>query len=735
MLKYFSDFLQPGKDPKLNADVRNLSASGSTETLSSQSTAELLSSASSLTGISFSSSNDAFGICDQLKDGRAGAAMKDKAADMPTNSSDLECRSASLECAASSVSPRVSGCESVLSSHILASVAKAEASNNNKLAIMGSIELPLEVNQGNLIKGMLVTDVEVPSKQFPKSLEASEELSLCSKTRINCFDPIEKPRESIKQNNDSGTIGRNDENQIRKLQAALQEETESEDLLKQRLVSLKNELNSAVSNSDYWFNQCVKKRKKIEELLSNARDMSSSNFLLRQEINSKSRTMYEKDQEIQRLTERETETEMLLQEVRQNLFKSNEETERLKMFIRKFNEEKLRTVKTDQLPQVKALKPITLYEKALESYKSKNNEKGNFYTAPKGTESDKVLSSEVKNAKFHFGPISSHDVVTRPPNTGNASVCGNNVLGKSRIRDENGGKRLFGTPFSNEPWSLRDSPILNDSEKTKKAINEWLSKVIRQAKAKLAREPKSVSFSEETNTVGSLKRAANQKEGARSSLREVVTSFKGKISKDVPRLQNTRKKSMPSHSRVPIPGEYDRQETHRYKESAPKGCYDWNRNDTKADNRPFALMSIDKRNESLIKLAANVSTDTSDSIMDPFADVSLTDFKSTDVSSADSIDSVEPFCEVLIPWQNLEDAGIKQTIEAFKRSITITKQHPDKKVHLGKFLLANGAESIHLKEKKAAAQTSGIIQESYVNMFVFRMLLYVNVFIVVDNRY
>ena len=701
-----------------------MSASGSTETLSSQSTAEIFSSASSLTGISFSSSNDAFDICDQLKDGRAGTAMKEKTADMPTNSSSLECRSASLEdalkCAACSVSPPVKGCESVLSSHILPSEAKAGTLDNNKPARMESIDPLVEVNQENLIKSTQVTNVEVPSNQFPKSLETSEETSFCSNARIHCFDAIEKPRESIKQNSDSGNVGKNDENQIRKLQAALQAETVSENLLKQRLVSLKNELNSAVNNSDYWFNQCVKKREKIEELLSNARDMNSSNFELRQEITNKSRTIYEKDQEIKRLTESKTETEMLLREMRENLFKSNEETERLKMFIRKFDEEKLRAIQTDQLPQVKKLKPIALYEKALESHKSKNNEKENFYTAH-GTDSDKisshnenVLSSEVKNSKYHFDPISSHSVVKRPPNTGNASVRGSN------IRNENGGKELFGTSLSNEPCSLRNSPMLNDREKTKKAIREWLSKVITQAKAKLSRERKSVTFSEETNTDESLKRVANGQEGARSSLREVVASFKEKISKDVPRHPKKRNKNMPSHSRVPITSEHDRQETRRSKENAPKGCYDWNRNSTKVNNRPFALMPMDKRDDSLVKLAADVSTDTLDS-MEPFADVFLANFESTDVLSPDSIDYVEPFCEVLIPWQNSEDAGIKQTIEAFKRSITIT-EHPDKKVHLGKFLSAKGAESITLEEKKSAAQTAGTIQESYVNMLMLACL-------------
>ena len=687
-----------------------MSASGSTETLSSQSTAEHFSSASSLTGISFSSSNDAFGICDKIKDGRASTAMKDKAADMPTNSSNVERQSASLEdaleCAASSVSPRIKGCQ--LSSHIL---AKAEALEDNQLARMESTELLLEGNQGNLIKGMLVKDMEVPSKQYQKSLEASGETSFCSNTRIICFDAIEKPRESIEQN--SGTTGKNDENHIRKLQAALQKETKSKDQLKQRLLSLENELNSAVNNSDYWFSQCVKKREKIEELLSNARDMNSSNFELRQEINIKSRTIYEKDQEIQRLTESKTETEILLQEVRENLFKSNEEKDCFKTFIGKCNQEKLRTAQSSQLIQLKALKPITLYEKALESHMSrKNNEKDNFTASDKISScNEKVLSSEVKNSKYHFGPMNTHNVVSRSPNTGNASVCGNNTIRKPSIRDECGRKEISGAPLSSEPCLLRDSPILNDPEKTRRAITDWLSKVIGQAKAKLSRERKSDSFSEETNTDGSLKRVVNEKEDARSSLREVINSFKEKISKDVPRLPKKSKKNMPNHLTVPITGEQDvRQKTQTSKESALKGCYGWSRHDTKVDNGPFAFMPIDKRDDSLVNLAADVSIDTFHS-MEPFADVFLADFEATDVLLADSIDSVEPFCEVLIPWQNsAEDAGIKQTMEAFKPSITTAKRRPDKKARHGKFLLAIGSESITLEEKKATAQTAGTIQ-------------------------
>ena len=607
---------------------------GGTENLSSQSTVDLSSSESSLTGISFSSSNDAFG----------NTSLKKKAADMPTNSS------------------------------------KDEAVGIENIEV-------LEENQGNLIKETLMTDVEAPSKQFPKFLEPSEETSFY-----------------FKQNDASGTF----ENHIPKFKATRPEKTESEDLLKQRLVCLENELNIAVNNSDYWFNQCVKKREKIEDLLSNARNMNSSNFELRQEINNKSRTIYEKDQEIQRLTESRTETEKLLQKVRENLFKANEEKERLEILIKKLNEEKFRTKQTDQILQA-------LNEKALEMLKNKNNERETSYTTHNETESDNISSrnekglSTVKNSENHFGRISSHNVVTRPPRTGDVSVCGNNVISKSRSLYENEGKVLFRAPMSNEPCSSQDNTMLKDPEKTKKAIREWLTEIIRLAKTKFLTERKVVSFNEGTSTDESLKRVVIKNEGAKSLLREA------KISNDVPRLPKKRKKDFCTFSRVPITSEHDKQEFQKSKESTPKTCYDWNGNDKNVGNRSLASTRTDTKEGNLVKLAADVSKDTFDRT-EPFADVFLTKFGSTD--SVDSIDSVEPFCEVLIPWQNTEDAGIKQTIEAFKRSVTITKQHPDKTVHLGEFPLANGAESITLEEKKAPAETTGTIKESYGNIFL-----------------
>ena len=73
-----------------------------------------------------------------------------------------------------------------------------------------------------------------------------------------------------------------------------------------------------------------------------------------------------------------------------------------------------------------------------------------------------------------------------------------------------------------------------------------------------------------------------------------------------------------------------------------------------------------------------------------------------DVSSVDSIDSVEPFGEVFIPWMYSEDAEIKRTMEVFEPTTTISKQYPDKKIHLDEFLKATYTKGNTPEEKKAA---------------------------------
>ena len=703
-------FFQPGKGLKLNTDANNLPASVSTETLSSESTGELFSTDSSLTGISFSSSSEALGICDELdRDTNASTDMKDSVTGMPANSSPA-CLSPSLEddleCAASSV-PNVSGCSESASpsSHDLVSGANAKASNSNDLVRIESIELLLEDSQEKVTNDTLVTSVEATSKQFLISSKASEETSSRSTPTTNCSDVTEKPIENINQNSDSETVVNSNRNLIEQLQEALQKKTESEVLLKQKLESLGIELNSAENNSDYWFNQCVKKREKIELLLSSARDMNSSNFELRQEINNKSRTINEKDQEIQTLKQSKTETEMLLQEVKEKLAKANEETELLKVLIRKYDEGKLRSVQADQMLEVKTSRPITLCKKSLESQNYKGNDKSSFYTTHKGMESNtipsrdgKALLDEVKNSGFHFGRITSLSVDTMPPNTGNvkeeSTVSGTNVKSKSPTRDEIGRKDVFGSTLSDESSSLRDSPftrcsVSKDPEKTKKAIREWLGEIIRQAKTKLSREQKFFGYNEGTNTDGRLKHAPSEKEDTRYSLREVVSSFKEKISKDVSRLPQQRKKNVSSYSRVTKKSKQDRQETPKPSETAVNGSHFWNRNERESD----------AKDASLDKIAAGVSTDTFDSI-EPFADVFLTNFESIEASLAKGIDSVEPFGDVFIPWQESEDAEIKQTTEAYKKS----KECPDK--------------NVYPEEKKPAVQPGTIREMSEISLSI-----------------
>lgn len=686
-----------------------MSESFSTETLSSESSAEHCSSESSLTGISFSSSSEGFSICHEIdRDAITNIAMKDFATTMPANRS-LECLLPSteddLEYAASGVS-HVKGSESanLPSGHSLLSEETAKVSDRSDLVRIESIELLLEDSNENLNSDMLVTSVKAPSKQFPIPSKASEEISSPANVTTYCSDEVEKPRKHIMDNGDSETMMNNNQNKIRHLQEALQQKTESEDLWKQRLESLKIELNSANNNSDYWFNQCVKKREKIEQLLNGARDMNASNFELRQEINNKSKIINEKDQEIQRLKESKTETELLMQEVTEQLSKANKETERLKMLVRNYEDEKLRSVHANQIPQVKSLKPSQVFtkrEKTLESQKYKGKINGSSYTTHKGKENNtisgrdgKVLVSEVNYPRL------SAD--TKPPSQAyvkeESTVSENDLKSKCAALDENG------AASSGVSSSSQDSPLTTrysmskDPEKTKKAIREWLSEVIRQAKTTFSRERKFVSYNEGVSKDG--RHAASEKESARCSLREVVSSLKEKISKDVPQ-QRTKNLSYSTRT-----SKDDTQGARKSSKDAPYRFYEWNRKEKEKDDRSFFLLPTHAKDKSRVKMAADVSTGISDS-MEPFSDVFLTDFQSIEASLADGIDSVEPFGDVFIPWQ--EDAKTKQTTEAVEPTVTINRKRHDTKVQLGESLFAKDKKSIASEEKRAAAHTAGIM--------------------------
>lgn len=633
--------------------------------------------------------------------------MKDHITTMSANRS-LECLLPSaeddLECAASGVS-HVKGSESanLPSAHSLLSEEKAKVSDRSDLVRIESIELLLKDSNENLNNDMLVTSVKAPSKQLTSS-KASEEISSLANLTTYSSDEIEKRRKHIMENGDSETMMNNNQNKLRHLQEALQQKTESEDLWKQRLESLKIELNSANNNSDYWFNQCVKKRGKIEQLLSSARDMNASNFDLRQEINNKSKIINEKDQEIQRLKESKTETELLLQEVTEQLSKVNKETERLKVLVRNYEEEKLRSVHTNQIPQVKSLKPSKVFtkrEKSLESQKDKGNNSRGFYTTHKGKESNTISSRDGKvlMSEVNYPRLSAD---TKPPSQAHlkeqSTVSEQDLKSKCATRDENGAA-LSGVSSSSPDSSLTTRYSMSkDPEKTKKAIREWLSEVIRQAKTNLSRERKLISNNEGAST--DERHAASEKESARCSLREVVSSFKEKISKDVPQQ---RKKTLSYSTRTSKP---DTQETRKSSKDAPNRFYEWDRKEEEKDDRSFFLLPMHAKDKSWVKMTADVSTDISES-MEPFSDVFLTNFKSIEASLTDVIDSVEPFGDVFIPWQ--EDAKTKLTTEALEPAVTINRKRHNTKVQLGESLLAKGTKSITPEEKTAAAHTAGII--------------------------
>ena len=680
----------------LTTEISSLPPSGSTKSLSSESTAELLSSESSLTGMSFSSSSDSFGVRDSTN---TNTSMKDDVTAVSANSS-LVSLSSSLEDDEDSNKGRDTMSDS------LPSEGKAQESDKVKLVRIESIELLLENSQDNLSNDMGVTPEGIPCEQFP-TLNTSKETSLLCSPKTECTDVTNKPRELTKRNGDTEAAENNYQNQIGHLQEAVQELTDSEDVLKQRLESLQNELKSAKNNTEYWFNQCVKKKEKIEELLIATRDVTSDNFELRQKINKKTRIINEKDQEIQKLTQSNTETEMILREVKERLSKANEETERLKRILRQHDEEKRSSaLQTDREALFKSLMSNSL----------KGNEKGSLSLTHKETTSmpsrdREGLQRKVNNSQFHpvsVSSLNSEEKGTNRVNKEELTASDTNAKSTSALEDGNRGAIPLRLPTSDGSGSLREPPLITkfpmtkDPEKTKKDVKEWLSEVIRQAKTKLAGE-RVVSHHEGIDKNERPTDAESEKEGAKSSLREAMFLFKGKISKDVSRLPKQQKKNI-SCLRFPKTKKNDRQEPLTTTGNVAKGSHVWNRNlavEQRAKQQDEPTLDAKDAN-----LATNASADTFTS-MEPFDGVFISDFDFMEFSTSGRMDSVEPFGEVFLPWMDSKDAENKQTTGVLEPNVTRKEQHPDNKVNLDEFFSASDAKKTESKEKKTG-QSSGM---------------------------
>ena len=600
------------------------------ESFSSRVCPEPLSSESSLTGVSFSSSDEASGASEILSEALAGT---DEAMTMssintlvrlsPSLEGDLQFASGESDKAGDSASHL---------SHGLESEGKC---NEELVGVEPSITdvVPIEDSHQHLSDGVSITTVE-----FPKSPKPFEETILHFEPNFECSNVKATSRKLVKTPNCCGTCVSDKRNEMKHFQQSLHEKTESESLLKQRLEALESDLDGAEKNSDYWLNQYVKEREKTEQLLISSRDMNSFNMALRQEINDKSKLINERDNEIMAIKKSNAEMEVLLQEVKGKLFKANEERERLKMIVRQYEEDKLYSKQPPmQGDKTSKQKPWTFpkfHGRSLDSKKLRDNENREFDTCHKEKECNTIKEiTSCGNEKAEFSGVVDPFL----------DATDNVNLEESQISTK------VNTDFyaSDETF---EREIQKTAELKKVGISKWLSEAIKQTKVELTREGSSLSFREKINTgrpkmltdnftLKHPRKKMCDKEAVKYSLEDILSTFTERITRNVKTKQS---------DDYDVPG---------------------------LDETPLALTTSSQQTV----CADQVSTISFESMV-PFADVFLTHFDCMDFSSSYNLIPLQPFADLFFPWSGSGDAGLKQLVRNLHPTDIKTTICPIKKV-------------------------------------------------------
>lgn len=588
-----------------------MSANDGLESFSSGVCSEPLSSESSLTGVSFSSSDQASSASEILSEARAGP---DEAMTMP-NINTLVRLSPSLEGDLQSASGEgdKAGASASHLSHGLASEGKY---NEQLVGVKPSTTnvVPIEDSYEHLSEGVSITTVELPKSPMP-----FEETILHFEPNFECSNVKATSRKLIKTLSCCGTCVSDKKNEMKHFQRSLHDKTESESLLKQRLEALKSDLDGAEKNSENWFNQYVKEREKTEQLLISSRDMNSFNVTLRQQIDDKSKIINERDNEIMAIKKSNAEMEVLLQEVKEKLFKANEERERLKMIARQHEEDKLYSkqplMQGDKT--FKKQKPWTFpkfHGRSLDSKKLRDNK--NRDTCHRGKDCNtikEIISCKNENAEF------SGVVDPLLDATDNVNI------------EESQTSTKVNTDFyaSDETF---EREIQKTAELKKVGISKWLSDAIKQAKAELTREGSALSFRDKINTgrpkmltdnftLKHPRKKMCNKEAVKYSLEDILSTFAERIARNVKTKQS---------DGYDVPG---------------------------LDETPLSLTTSSQQTVS----ADQVSTISFESMV-PFADVFLTHFECMDFSSTYNLIPLQPFADLFFPWSGSGDARLKQPV-------------------------------------------------------------------------
>ena len=613
-----------------------MSSSGGTESFSSGVCPEPQSSDSSLTGVSFSSSDEASGASDLLSEARAGtdeamtmSSMTTLVRLSPSLGGDLQ----------SAIGGHDKTDDSV--SHLYHGLESEGKCNEQLLEVEPNIKnvVPIEGSHQNLSDGVSINTVD-----FPKASMPFEETVLHFEPNVECCNVNETSGKLVKRTiTCCETCGNDKKNEMKHGQRPLHDKTDTEGLFKQRLEVLKSDLDGAEKNSDYWFNQHVKEREKIEQLLIISRDMNSFNMEFRQQIEDKSKIIDERDNEIMAIKKSNAEMGVLLEEMKEELFKANEERERLKMIIRQHEEDELYSkqppVRGDKTLKQKPWKFPKFHGRSLDSKKLRDNaEIREFGHKETDYGTIKEITSR-RNEKVEFiGLVDSRLDATDNVNLEELHVSTKvdtdfYANGETFDREIQKTAELDGsTLLRNVASETRHSTVRGKKEIEKVGTSKWLSEAIKQAKAELTKEGSSLSFSEKSNTgrpkvlthnftlKHPWKKTCN-KAAVKYSLKDILSTFTEKVSRNVKTKQS---------------GGND-----------VSGVY----------KRPLALTSSSQQTVSADQ-ASTISVEN----MVPFADVLLTHFECMDFSSTYSLIPVQPFGDLFFPWTGSGDDRLKQIV-------------------------------------------------------------------------
>lgn len=596
-------FFQVDKSVNLASEFTMLSAPRSKKSiLSVTSSEELSSSESSFTGISFTSS----------------AATRD---DLETEESDQTCAMIDEKLITSSC----------LSPQTLVS----DRESNNQLANIR--ENAMKTNH------MAATQGRLSKKSKPV-----EESSLH-------FKPNSEHRSDFGIPGGITDICRSDKHfSIQKLYLKLQQKIESEDLLKRRLENVENALKVAENKADYWFNQCVKKGAKIKELLTRVQKMNSLNTELLYQMDCKSKTKNEKDNDMEKITNGKTETGTLLQKVNMRLPQAYNEAVQCRVISRQnFSEDDIRSSKISVYADKTFKEDSSRFfgypfgcqnfhnnENSSENQKCMGSVTNNFYAPGKGNKAKTEKAVSLQREK---------KILFCTPNNSESQERGlKNSLLPTYDGQDNSQFPLLSTTEQTHKKAPRASTILvntplktssyifrNRKTNYKTGITSWLDDVVRCSNAEL--------FTNNGNTVdhGSPERSA------KFLLRSIFSYNKNRKSKN---------------------------ETMELSQSRRSGL----------KNRLVYLSRVDRKGKRTKMFASSDLSMVTSNSTEYFSDVFLTTFDFIDLSFVNSLASPEPFFDLYVPGLISEGSPLKKLLQSAYSTVgKCNSSHTKAEVHLG----------------------------------------------------